>query len=205
MASSNETSFPTPKLYTVQPKLPPLPPLPAWEEEDDWGLPTGADEDEVIDHAIQDELDLEQEEYLRDVEMCRALEEQLAGCPFDDETCRRAAQGGHLETLKWLRANGCPWDGRTCAYAALRGYRRVVEWARANGCPWSEETCPLNAVYRVLCDGRGAFSLFPQPRADSVSNAKKKIRRIATSTRRRAARARPTSSALSAGDFRWRR
>ena len=97
------------------------------------------------------------------------------GCPFDDETCRRAAQGGHLETLKWLRANGCPWDGRTCAYAALRGYRRVVEWARANGCPWSEETCPLNAVYRVLCDGRGAFSLFPQPRADSARGVGKKI------------------------------
>ena len=96
------------------------------------------------------------------------------GCPFDDETCRRAAQGGHLETLKWLRASGCPWDGRTCAYAALRGYRRVVEWARANGCPWSEETCPLSAVYRVLCDGRGAFSLFPQPRADSVSEASEK-------------------------------
>jgi len=80
------------------------------------------------------------------------------GCPFGDETCRRAAQGGHLEVLQWLRANGCPWDGRTCAYAALRGFRRVVEWASANGCPWSEDACALNAVYRVLCDGRGAFA-----------------------------------------------
>jgi len=94
------------------------------------------------------------------------------GCPFDDETCRRAAQGGHLETLKWLRANGCPWDGRTCAYAALRGYRRVAEWARANGCPWSEDACPLNAVYRVLCDGtRGAFSLFPEARAEAFRDS----------------------------------
>ena len=22
----------------------------------------------------------------------------------------RAASGGHLEVLKWARANGCPWD-----------------------------------------------------------------------------------------------
>ena len=24
--------------------------------------------------------------------------------------CEDAAEGGHLETLKWARANGCPWD-----------------------------------------------------------------------------------------------
>ena len=28
---------------------------------------------------------------------------------------RGAAKGGHLEVLKWARANGCPWDEWTCA------------------------------------------------------------------------------------------
>jgi hypothetical protein len=26
-----------------------------------------------------------------------------------------AAMFGHLEVLKWARANGCPWDEETCA------------------------------------------------------------------------------------------
>ena len=25
--------------------------------------------------------------------------------------CNWSAEGGHLEILKWARANGCPWDG----------------------------------------------------------------------------------------------
>jgi hypothetical protein len=50
-----------------------------------------------------------------------------------------AAIGGHLEVLKWLRANGCPWGGEdvpTALQAAeQRGHEHIVEWARANGCP----------------------------------------------------------------------
>ena len=30
-------------------------------------------------------------------------------CPWSDYTCA-AAEGGHLDVLKWLRENGCPWD-----------------------------------------------------------------------------------------------
>ena len=33
-----------------------------------------------------------------------------------------AAEAGHLEILKWARANGCPWDEKTCEFAASRGY-----------------------------------------------------------------------------------
>jgi hypothetical protein len=32
------------------------------------------------------------------------------GCPWDADTCKRAAGNGQLEVLQWLRANGCPWD-----------------------------------------------------------------------------------------------
>tara|TARA_B110000259_G_scaffold24696_1_gene25319 strand:- start:1668 stop:1805 length:138 start_codon:yes stop_codon:yes gene_type:complete len=42
-----------------------------------------------------------------------------------------AADGGHLEVLKWLRANGCPWDRET--HQAARGH--ILEWAVANGLP----------------------------------------------------------------------
>jgi hypothetical protein len=55
--------------------------------------------------------------------------------------CKNAAQGGHLEVLRWARANGCPWDEATCASAAESGHFEVLRWARANGCPWDEATC----------------------------------------------------------------
>ena len=54
--------------------------------------------------------------------------------------CQAAARGGHLEKLKWARANGCPWDGWTCAGAAKGGHLEVLQWARANGCPWDNYT-----------------------------------------------------------------
>ena len=47
--------------------------------------------------------------------------------------------GGHLEVLKWARANGCPWDWWTCANAAAGGHLEV--WAHENDCPWNWETC----------------------------------------------------------------
>ena len=33
-------------------------------------------------------------------------------------TCAWAAEGGHLEVLKWARENGCPWDEETRELAA---------------------------------------------------------------------------------------
>jgi len=69
-----------------------------------------------------------------------------------------AAQGGHLEVLKWLRFGStyeeeegvmapltypadhaaCPWDEWTSAEAAAGGHLEVLKWARAHGCPWDE-------------------------------------------------------------------
>ena len=52
-----------------------------------------------------------------------------------DEGCQFAAEGGHLEVLKWLRAEGCPWDEWACAWALRGGHLEVLEWLRAAGCP----------------------------------------------------------------------
>jgi hypothetical protein len=63
------------------------------------------------------------------------------GCPWDEETCRAAAQGGHLDVLKWAREHGCPWNANTCRDAAEGGYLDVLKWAREHGCPWNGFTC----------------------------------------------------------------
>ena len=90
------------------------------------------------------------------------------GCPWDEDTCASAAEGGHLEVLQWARQNGCPWDetpvhrqqkeatwrcsngpARMAApgmrlpvpSAAEGGHLEVLQWAHQNGCPWDEQTC----------------------------------------------------------------
>ncbi len=56
------------------------------------------------------------------------------------EVLRQATEGGHLEVLKWARANGCQWNSFTCAYVADGGHLEVQQWARANGCKWNSFT-----------------------------------------------------------------
>ena len=46
-----------------------------------------------------------------------------------------AAKNGHLEVLKWARANGCQWDWNTWMGAAINGHNEVHKWAIENGCP----------------------------------------------------------------------
>jgi len=38
-----------------------------------------------------------------------------------------AAAGGHLGILKWLRSQDCPWDENTCARAAEGGHLEVTQ------------------------------------------------------------------------------
>ena len=45
---------------------------------------------------------------------------------------------GHLEILKWARANGCPWNEKTCSHAAMNGHLDILEWARDNGCSYNK-------------------------------------------------------------------
>ena len=60
------------------------------------------------------------------------------GCPWGTGTSRSAALGGHLEVLQWMRGQDppCPWDSRVCYWAALGGHLEVLRWARSQGCPW---------------------------------------------------------------------
>ena len=56
-----------------------------------------------------------------------------------------AAANGHLEILKWARANGCPWDEWTCIAGQLKMTDlEILKWARANGAPWNEESIRKN-------------------------------------------------------------
>ena len=67
-------------------------------------------------------------------------------CPWDEWTCAEAAENGHLEVLQWARENGCPWDDETCSHAAERGHLEILKWARESGCPWDWRTCAGLAV-----------------------------------------------------------
>ena len=41
-------------------------------------------------------------------------------------TCPSAAEGGHLALLQFARGDGCPWDETTCHKAAQHGHLRVL-------------------------------------------------------------------------------
>ena len=58
------------------------------------------------------------------------------GCPWDSETCRAAAIGGHLAMLQWARERHCPWDkGNVRAPAAHGGHVDIVSWLDEQGVP----------------------------------------------------------------------
>ena len=58
----------------------------------------------------------------------------------------RRGEGGHLDVLKWARANGCPWDDWTCTEARWGDHLNVLKWACANDCPWDMDTCEFAAL-----------------------------------------------------------
>jgi hypothetical protein len=43
-------------------------------------------------------------------------------CPWDEITCMKAVERGHLDVLKWAREHGCPWTAATRDLAAIKGY-----------------------------------------------------------------------------------
>ncbi len=75
------------------------------------------------------------------------------GCPWNEETCAKAAWGGHLEVLQWLRSQGCPWNAWTYAFAVLGGHLEVFQWVRSQGCLWDDYThayATIEALLKVL-------------------------------------------------------
>jgi hypothetical protein len=50
-------------------------------------------------------------------------------CPINEYACAFAADGGHLECLKYLREEAkAPWDWCTAAWAALNGHLHILEY-----------------------------------------------------------------------------
>ncbi len=58
----------------------------------------------------------------------------MHGC----EICRKAAQYGDLDILKWAKENGCKMPN-TCEIAAENGHLHIIKWAIRNGCKWNTE------------------------------------------------------------------
>ena len=63
------------------------------------------------------------------------------GFRLDSWISASACNGGHLETLKWLRSEGYPWDEASCNLGAKGGHLEVLKWLRSQGCPWDECAC----------------------------------------------------------------
>ena len=77
-------------------------------------------------------------------------------CPWDENTCDLAAEGGHLRVLKWARQNGCPWTDMTSISSAGNGHFEVLKWAVENGCPSkSGKLKPPNEHYLFEVASRG--------------------------------------------------
>ncbi|WZN66925.1 hypothetical protein HKI87_17g84970 [Chloropicon roscoffensis] len=74
------------------------------------------------------------------------------GCPWGASTSRDAACGGELEVLQWMRAQDppCPWDSGVCYGAASAGQLEVLRWARSQGCPWNKEVPRAAAMFGHL-------------------------------------------------------
>ena len=82
------------------------------------------------------------------------------GCSLHKNICISAAQGGHLNVLKWFRESfaqasdmslpeqGCEWDSYTYESAIRRGHTKVLEWLINP--VWSDDyqgdrsPCPIN-------------------------------------------------------------
>jgi hypothetical protein len=61
-------------------------------------------------------------------------------------TCASAAEGGHLDVLKWARENGCPWDEETCDERGEGRPPRDVEVGARERLPVGQETCEKAAL-----------------------------------------------------------
>lgn len=69
--------------------------------------------------------------------------------------CCAAARAGHLDMLKWLRAEGYPWDKSVCTSTMIGSHVGVLKWAIENGCPYDFEDC-IEEISHVCYRGKSA-------------------------------------------------
>lgn len=63
------------------------------------------------------------------------------GFPCGNSLCTYAALGGHVHILEWLWDQGYNFSETTCARAAEGGHFEVIKWLRDKNCPWDDLTC----------------------------------------------------------------
>jgi len=51
--------------------------------------------------------------------------------------------------LKYAHENGCPWNADTCMRAATDGRLHVLKWAIDNGCPYEVHEWTKRALQRL--------------------------------------------------------
>jgi hypothetical protein len=85
--------------------------------------------------------------------MCQYLHEQQ--CPWDFVSTRRAAEGGHIDLLRWLMDNGCPWRANElCVSAAQGGSVQVLMYLQQRGLAMFTTA----AMLTDMLDYAGAFN-----------------------------------------------
>ena len=52
---------------------------------------------------------------------------------WDEWAANFAAGYGHLETLKWIRANGGDWDKNALEWSSINGHLETIRWIISNG------------------------------------------------------------------------
>jgi hypothetical protein len=118
----------------------------AWEFLD----PATAPQLRLVSRSFRDALAalprklLRVEDYLSSVSLFLWARRELR-MPERADIADMAAWGGHLDLLKWLRAEEgrCSWTPSICASAAEQGHLHVLKWLRSQSppCPWDEDTC----------------------------------------------------------------
>ena len=94
----------------------------------------------IADTLMESDTIMMRAAYGGKLQVLQWLRQQLK-CVWDEGVCSQAALGGYLQILKWARENGCPWNASTCTLAACSGSLDVLKWAHENGCLWSSSTC----------------------------------------------------------------
>jgi hypothetical protein len=75
---------------------------------------------------------------------------------WDYTICASAAFHGHLEIIKWIKANGFHWDSTACASAALNNQFETLEWLNKNGV--LKKFVYLDEEILIALDGTEYFS-----------------------------------------------
>ena len=68
------------------------------------------------------------------------------GYPWSQYTCENAVASRNFELVKWCRENGCEWNFRTCLEAARIGNLEMLKWCKENGCKWNNDASDLDML-----------------------------------------------------------